>query len=130
MEHFTKVHPSTTPNPRNTYRSSHPKAHCVRSAYQIGDTTITEWLFDNAPAFDKRLVRAQYTTESLSSFCGIFLVVSGLLKAIFLKFISRSMVDSIQVSSIKTSILGLQSLRSHGESTGPHRYLIRVSQGT
>ena len=93
-------------------------------------TTITEWLFDNAPAFDKHLVRAQYTMESLSSFCGIFLVVSGLLKLFFLKFIGHSMVDSIQISSVKISILGLQSLGSHGESTEPHRYLIRVSQGT
>ena len=42
----------------------------------------------------------------------------------------HSMVDSIQISSAKTSILGLQSLRSHGKSTEPHRYLIRVSQGT
>ena len=57
-------------------------------------------------------------------------MVSGLLKVIFLKFIGHSMVDSIQISSVKTSILGLQSLGSHGESTEPHRYLIRVSQGT
>ena len=89
--------------------------------------TITEWLFDNAPAFDKHLVQAQYTTECFSSF--IFLMVSGLLRVIFLKFIGHSMVDSIQISSVKTSILGLQSLGSHGKSTEPHRYSIRVSQG-
>ena len=46
--------------------------------------------------------------EHLSSFCGILLVVSGLLKAFFLKFISHSMVDSVWISSVKTSILVVQ----------------------
>ena len=102
----------------------------LQSPFLAQKARYSKWPFDNAPAFDKHLVRAQYTMESLSSFCGIFLVVSGLLKLIFLKFIGHSMVDSIQISSVKISILGLQSLGSHGESTETHRYLIRVSQGT
>ena len=70
------------------------------------------------------------TTESLSSVCGIFFVLSGLLEVILLKFIGHSMVDSIQISSVKTAISGLQSFGSHGEPTEPYRYLIRVSQCT
>ena len=70
------------------------------------------------------------TTESLSSVCGIFFVLSGLLEVILLKFIGHSMVDSIQISTVKTAISGLQSFGHHGEPTEPYRYLIRVSQGT
>ena len=77
-----------------------------RTLYPDSDT-ITEWPFDNAPPFDKSLVQAQYARECLSSFCGICFVVSGGLKTIFLKFIGHSMLDSVRISSVKTSILGL-----------------------
>ena len=59
-------------------------------------------------------------------FCGIWATRS----IFFLKFIGHSMVDSIQISTVKTAISGLQSFGHHGEPTEPYRYLIRASQGT
>ena len=60
----------------------------------------------------------------------VFFCVIWATRSNFLKFIGHSMVDSIQISSVKTAISGLQSFGSHGEPTEPHRYLIIVSQGT
>ena len=53
-------------------------------------------------------------------------MVSGLLEVNFLKFIGHSMVDSIQISSVKTAISGLQSFGSHGEPTEPYREYLKV----
>ena len=39
-------------------------------------------------------------------------------------------LDSVWISNVKTSILRLQSLGSHGEFTDPLRFLIRIYQGT
>lgn len=55
-------------------------------------------------AFNNLLVQAQFLTELLNSFNGIFLVVSMMLECIFSKIIGHSVLRSFAFDSVKACV--------------------------
>ena len=64
-------------------------------------------------AFNKVHLQAQFLTESLSSFYGIFFVVFMMLGRIFSKIICHSVLQSVAFVSVKTHVWWSRRLGTH-----------------